>query len=114
MNRNEYMKYYMRTWRKDNPVSKVIIDRSNRNRRVKAMQKINPSLKCQRCGRIDLLEIAHKNNDGKIDREKYPGAKFYDVINSGKRKTSDLELLCRICNLEDEIKRLKQKYPIIS
>ncbi len=67
-----------------------------KNRRLKGLTLIDPSLKCVRCGCNDVrfLEINHKNGDGAgehqdhIDRE----------VASGRRKTDDLELLCRPCN----------------
>lgn len=54
---------------------------------------------CVRCGCDDvrLLEINHKEGGG--NQEYNNGIRlFYRNIRDGKRKTDDLELLCKICN----------------
>jgi len=53
---------------------------------------------CVRCGCDDvrLLEINHKNGGGGEERKKEMN--YYQNIHKGRRKTDDLELLCRVCN----------------
>ena|SRR3990167_2210919 len=66
--------------------------------------------KCARCGCDDvrLLEINHKNGGGGKETQKgNKVARFYLDIASGKRKTDDLELLCKPCN---GIHALEMKY----
>jgi len=56
---------------------------------------------CVRCGCDDirLLEVNHKNGGGgKELRGGKLSSKFYQDICAGKRKTDDLELLCKVCN----------------
>lgn len=57
--------------------------------------------KCNNCGCDDakFLEINHKNGGG--NQEVQGGRKtgsFYLDIYKGRRKTNDLELLCKVCN----------------
>lgn len=50
-----------------------------------------------RCDDIRLIEINHKNGDGARDtRSKYHQKFLYDII-TGRRKTDDLDLRCRVC-----------------
>ena len=70
--------------------------------RIKLLNIIsNGNICCVKCGCDDirLLEINHKNGRGNKELQKgKKSLKFYDDILKGKRKTDDLELLCRICN----------------
>ena len=76
----------------------------NAKRRIEILNVIsgnNPV--CVRCGCDDvrLLEINHKDGGG--TQELRHGKKvwrFLDDILKGRRKTDDLELLCRVCNAE--------------
>ena len=65
---------------------------------------------CIRCGCDDrrLLEVNHKAGGGNQEmmHGKRSGA-FYRAIANGKRKTDDLELLCKPCNA---IHALEMKY----
>ena len=83
---------------------------ANNNRRLKAIRKINPLMKCK-CGRSEPLEIHHPNGNGKEDRERYPGASWYQAIISGERSIDDLEVVCKICNLQAYVDELCAKYP---
>lgn len=73
-------------------------------RRLKVLNIIsedNPH--CVRCGCDDirLLEINHKNGGGaKETQGGILATKFYNDIRNGKRKTDDLEILCKICNAQ--------------
>lgn len=68
---------------------------------VKALQIVSKSLnpECVRCGCsfIPILEIHHVNGNGKEER----GRVFLYSIVSGKRKTDDLRVLCKVCNTTD-------------
>ena len=77
---------------------------------------------CIRCGCDDvrLLEINHKYGGGnkELTKERQEGRKtlsFYRDIIKGKRKTDDLELLCRVCNSWHylELKYGKLPYKVI-
>ena len=73
----------------------------NQRIRLKAYHIIGgPHLVCSRCGceRADLLTINHINCDGGQENENRSGTKFYRKIVQGKRKTDDLEILCKLCN----------------
>ena len=74
--------------------------------RILALSMIQKDVKCVRCGCTDVrfLEINHKNGGGY--REKYNTRLAWSVV-KGKRKTEDLEILCRPCN---HIHYLEQKY----
>ena len=61
----------------------------------------NNNIVCDRCGCNDirLLEINHKNGGGSKETKRGKSIyKFYAEIINGKRKTNDLELLCKVCN----------------
>ncbi len=55
---------------------------------------------CVRCGCDDirLLEINHKNGGGGQEKQKTSPGTFHWNIYTGKRKTDDLEVLCKVCN----------------
>lgn len=108
------MKNYMRNYRKTKPdLVKIHQRNTNKSRRRRALLKIDKSLACSCCGRKDpkIIQIHHVNRNGSIDRKKFVGARFYQAIINGTRKVDDLELRCVICNLEDYIQFLRQKYP---
>jgi hypothetical protein len=58
------------------------------------------------CNNVDFLEINHKNGGGK--KEQKNGIHFIQDIYLGKRKTDDLNVLCRVCNARDYLIRKKQ------
>ena len=67
---------------------------------------------CVRCGcdEIDYLEFNHINGGGSAewrsnreDLGTYLGAA--DMILAGKRKTDDLNVMCRVCNALDYLSR---------
>ena len=73
---------------------------------------------CVRCGCDDerFLEVNHKNGGGNKERQKGKRAQqFYWDIYMKRRKTDDLELLCRVCNSRHylELKYGKLPYKII-
>ncbi|MES0071895.1 hypothetical protein [Mesorhizobium sp. M0058] len=55
-------------------------------------------LQCVRCGcdRTELLEINHINGGGTVESRK--SMTFYRALAALRRKTDDLELLCKPCN----------------
>jgi len=68
--------------------------------RIGVLTKINPELKCMRCGCdiIRLLEINHKNGGGSKESKSFIYYSLTLSIHYNRRKTDDLELLCAICN----------------
>lgn len=69
-------------------------------RRIKLLSIVsNNNIVCARCGCKDirLLEINHKNGGGNKELRNRE-SKFLTNILTGKRKTDDLELLCKVCN----------------
>jgi len=84
--------------------------KSELKRKIKAYKTIQPQIRCVRCGCNDIrfLEINHKNGGGCKEAKALPGGvRFYRAIIYGRRKTEDLELLCKPCN---NIHYLEQKY----
>lgn len=70
--------------------------------KLKAMQIVSglEKPKCKNCGCSDLraLEMNHKNLGGSKERRMRGNQLLYGAIISGKRRTNDLDVLCRICN----------------
>lgn len=78
-------------------------DRWQRQRRM-AMLKVSPNLQCSKCGceNIRILEINHKNGGGNKEFKQFYDndvRKFWRAIISGQRKTDDLDLRCKVCNI---------------
>lgn len=69
--------------------------------RIEAMKKISPELRCIICGCtiFEALEINHKNGGGNKEYRKQRHLYFYKAIISGRRKTDDLEIRCKVCNI---------------
>ena len=67
-----------------------------KKKKLQAFQRIAIELKCVRCGCDDLrfLEINHKNGKDPTGG----GTSLYYDVAACRRKTDDLELLCRPCN----------------
>lgn len=86
--------------------------------RVKAMRKKNYNAsklkamnlcggaRCVKCGcdEILFLEFNHKNGGGCKERKEYNGP-IMDQIVYKKRRTNDLEIVCRVCNALEHLKR---------
>ena len=66
--------------------------------------------KCRNCGcdDIDLLEFNHKDGNGCKEWRLTKGVPIVDRILTLKRKTDDLEVLCRVCNALDFLERKKK------
>lgn len=82
-----------------------------RELRTKVLEKLGN--KCIYCG-CDIpeaLEINHKNGGGSVDinprKRNRSSRQFYLDILSGRRKTDDLELTCRVCNSVHYLVELK-------
>lgn len=56
------------------------------------------------CDELSFLEINHKNGGGSKDLRSI-GNHLYDLILKGERNPQDYEVLCRICNALDHLKR---------
>lgn len=87
------------------------------NMKIQALETIQILTQCTRCGCDDvrLLEINHKNGGGYVEQKtKIPhGAPFYSKLIRGKRKTDDLELLCRPCNAIHYLEmKYNEKFPL--
>lgn len=96
----------MRRWRNQPHIKKRAKrkDREYQKKlRLEAMRKISglESPVCASCGCDDfrLLEINHKNGGGRKEVGRN-SKNFYRAIRDGKRKTSDLNVLCRVCNIK--------------
>lgn len=99
-----YQRAFEKNWRREN--------------RRKALLKIGGGkLSCVRCGdsRYELLEINHKNGGGTQERKTLRGSTICSSIIKGRRRTDDLELLCRPCNLVHAAELLSGKtYRVVS
>lgn len=83
--------------------------------RFKVLKVIsNDNLSCAQCGCNDirLLEINHINGGGSKETDKgRKNSYFWNNILSGKRKTDDLEILCRVCNARHYLESKYGKLP---
>lgn len=75
--------------------------------KLRALQIISglQTPECNNCGcaNIIILEVNHKNGGGR--RENKRGLALYREIIAGRRKTKDLNVLCRVCNAKDDVER---------
>src|SRR3990167_1494667 len=88
----------------------------NRKERVRVLLLVGKKdIKCVRCGCDDsrLLEINHKNGEGKKDfgDGRYM-REFYRKIIRLERRVEDLEILCRVCNARHYLELKYGKLPI--
>ena len=76
-----------------------------RERRLRVLGMIGP-LQCVYCGcnTIGALEINHKNGGG-CKENKGAGSVTVNNVYFGRRKTDDLEIVCRVCNAWHYISR---------
>lgn len=122
--RIEYAKkYYAKRYREDAEYRAIILSRaqerkrkypelyreyvrnSNAKTRTEAIiliSKGDPICDSCGCDNVKILEINHKDGGGCQERKLKWGdsnAKFYRAIIKGVRKTDDLNLLCKVCNM---------------
>jgi len=110
---------WVQRWRTKYPErQKLARKRAYNNRKLKAILKVGEA-KCNNCGcdELDFLEFNHKNGDGCKDWRKNHGTAMMDRILTKKRNVDDLEIVCRVCNALDFLKRKNgkqsDKYKII-
>ena len=92
-----------RQWAKRYPEKvKAASKKSKKKVRLDVLRMLSDGGKpvCVRCGCDDirLLEINHINGGGSKEKKGGKGADFCFKIKQGKRKTDDLNVLCRVCN----------------
>ncbi len=85
--------------------------------RLKLLQKVsgNNIPQCVNCGCDDIrfLEINHVNGGGSKEKFDVGGqGYFHRSILNGTRKTDDLNVLCKVCNSLDHLKRKYEIVPI--
>lgn len=87
--------------------------------KIQAFKKIQTKLECVRCGCNDIrfLEVNHKNGGAwrvnKITKNEI-GPRLWNRVRLDKRKTDDLELLCRPCNHIHFLElKYKEKIPLM-
>ena len=98
-------------WRRRNPEKhKLARKRAYLNRKLKALKAVGEP-KCRNCGcdEIDFLEFNHMRGDGCKEWRANKGNSMMDRILTFKRKTDDLEILCRVCNALDFLERKNKK-----
>ncbi len=111
----DYKKKYYRDHKEENKEHQKKYYKQRRLKLLNIISNNNPC--CVRCGCNDirLLEINHKNGGGNKETKKgKKSSKLRNDILNGKRKTDDLELLCRVCNSRHwlELKYGKLSYRI--
>jgi len=74
-------------------------------RKTRALEMLGGAW-CQKCGctYLKYLEINHINGGGTTEI-KAMGGSLVDTILSGKRNPAGLNVLCRVCNAADYLKR---------
>ena len=98
---------WVKRWRDKYPEKQALArKRSYLNRKLKAFNVIGEA-KCNRCGCDELafLEFNHINGNGCKEWRDNKGRPMMDMILTNKRKTDDLEIVCRICNAWDYLGR---------
>jgi len=120
---NEFKQYYNQNVNRKYvyAICKICLKQKSKKDRskqkIKAFLIIQDEIKCVRCGCLDIrfLEINHKIGGGNKEAKKKGGAGqiiIQDII-SGRRKTDDLELLCRPCNHIHYLElKFKEKIPL--
>jgi len=95
-----------RRYRRRHP-ERVKVSRKNvyDSRKKRALEMLGGSF-CVNCGCdvLSFLEVNHINGKGWAEFKKY-GNTSIDRILSGKRSTKGLNVLCRVCNALDHLKR---------
>ena len=83
--------------------------------RLFVLKKIDPNLKCVRCGCTDIrfLEVNHKNGGG--GKESRCRNQTTKSILSHNRRIDDLDLLCRPCNHIHFLElKYKEEIPLVT
>lgn len=108
---NAYMRAYMRSWRKGEktkPVHSAIQTRYRRNLRKRVLSYLcgGKPPACARCGcSVEaILEVNHKNGDGKKERSERSHARIMSSI-LAEHRLSEFNVLCRLCNAIDGLER---------
>lgn len=80
-------------------------ERMYRTRRLRVFGMLGGAA-CRNCGcdELSFLELNHKNGGGCQDLREI-GNRLYDLILKGERVPADYEVLCRVCNALDHLKR---------
>ena len=102
----------LKAWRKKNPGYATKFSRRYREIAMKVIG--GGKVQCVRCGCNDqrLLEINHKTGGGGKEMKGKSHA-FYISIARLKRKTDDLELLCRVCNAQHYLEMKYGELPFL-
>lgn len=85
--------------------------------RIKVLTRIDPDMKCAKCGCDDtrFLEVNHIKGGGNIERKElskddnYESQNMILLIHNNKRGIEDLNLLCKPCNGIDHLERVYGK-----
>ena len=103
--RNEYMRNYMREWRIRNPDKASAIDRRAKKKFKIRVYTALGGAACASCGQTDdrTLEINHKNGGG---GKEYGRLGWKVVMLRVLKHPADYNVLCRVCNAADYLKRV--------
>lgn len=97
----EIFKRNLKHWRSSSRGKEAMKRYRENDFRMSRMVVGKGEIKCSSCGCNDerIVEINHVSGGGTKERkEGRSGPSFYRDIINGKRKTSDLNLLCKVCN----------------
>ena len=111
LEKREKWNRYMRAYRAKHPDRvKKARRRQYINRKTKAMKAVSDA-RCENCGctEIDFLEFNHKNGGGCQEHKKTDCKPMMDRILTKNRDTKDLDILCRVCNALEFLKRKNNK-----
>ena len=101
---------YYKIWRiKNKHKVKDYHQRRHQRVKLKVLALVGKGeIKCNKCGHNDIriLEVNHKSGGGHKEITSFKSnAQMYRNIAKGKRITSDLSILCRVCNAADFVER---------
>ena len=97
---------------------RTAVQRYYRARRLKVFDLLG-GRRCVRCGCtvVRLLEVNHKNGGGTREIQALGGGEWIRAILNGKRGTSDLEVVCKVCNVVHYVERrfpeLKDQFTVV-
>lgn len=98
---------WVQKWRDKNPEKQVLArKRAYFNRKVKALNLVGGAV-CVNCGctEVDFLEFNHKSGGGCKEWRSDKNTPMMDRLLTNNRRADDLEVLCRVCNALDFLRR---------
>lgn len=111
-NREKLLRQKKEWYRKVRETRLGYFKKYQQDKKLKVLQKISglekPLCSNCNCDDIRLLETNHISGGG--TKERLTGLRLYDAVLNGKRKTSDLNVLCKVCN---QLHYVQMKYGFV-